>query len=382
MAIPLTKRAAAPDLYHPLLQLPRTFFEDVSWIGEMLAASSLHDPLTEKIRHWHQNFTGSIQLKTINKEKVLNQFLDKLEKILIVPLCNFPLDEEAMLGSDGHTYGRKFLCVHRFKSESPFDLRSPLKPDDPAPLTTVPHEIARSMVCWLKRYRTHFSSELVEREYSQIPVDKMPLFPEKPAKANPLQEKLNRIVQEQLARQQEHEQRERELSLQRNQLEALIDQVVFKRLAILREETVQKDAAMNGRLNHAEGQVQIAAAVFQQKFDQIESNLKNLDQEIPELKNQLNQVGEEIVSARADNLRLQIGIKETEKVIQNREKGALKEFFTGVAVMGACVLGAWAASVIIKSMGAAAASATVTTKANTVTANLIVPIKTYPIKGL
>jgi hypothetical protein len=376
VAILQANKAAAPDLYHPILQLPRTFYKDVRWIGEILAASSLHDPLTEGIRIWHKEFTDAIQLKTIDKEKVLNQFLDKLEKILIVPLCNFPLDEEAMLGSDGHTYGRKFLCVHRFKSESPFNQRSPLRPDDPTPLTAIPHEIARAMVCWLKRYRPHFSSELVEREYRQIPQDKMPLFPEKPAKANPLQEKLQRIVLEELARKQEHEQRERELSQQRGQLEALIDQVVFKRLTILQEQTAQKDAAMNGRLNHVEGQVQIAVAVFKEKYDQIESNLNNLDHEIAGLKDQLKRVGEEIISAHTDNLRLQTGIKQTEKVIRDREKGALKEFFTGVAVMGACVLGAWAASVIIKSMGAATASATVTTKANTVTGNLIVPIKT------
>ena len=376
MAIHQANKAAAPDLYHPILQLPRTFYKDVHWIGEILAASFLHDPLTEGIRSWHKEFTGSIQLETIDKEKILNQYLDQLEKILIVPLCNFPLDEEAMLGSDGHTYGRKFLCVHRFKSESPFDQRSPLRPDDPAPLTAVPHEIARSMVCWLKRYRPLFSSELVETEYRQIPQDKMPLFPDKPAKANPLQEKLQRIMQEELVRKQEHEQRERELSLQRNQLETLIDQVVFKQLAILQEQTVQKDTAMHGRLNHVEGQVQIAVAAFKEKFEQIESNLQNLDHEIAELKGQLNRVGEEIVSAKTDNLRLQTGIKQTEKVIRDREKGALKEFFTGVAVVGACVLGAWAASVIIKSMGAATASATVTTKAHTVTGNLIVPIKT------
>lgn len=345
-----------PELYDPIIQLRRTLFGFVDHIGDILADSPLDDAMTRDIRIWHQNFFEAVKLKNVDLEEVLNTFLDLLEKILIVPVYNFPLDEESMLGSDGHVYGNKFLCVHRYRSEPPFNQCSPLLRDPEIPFTVEPHLIVRKLVCWLKQYRPFFGSAVIEEEYNAIPKEAPPVIQEKAvlsAKSRTRMARIQKIQQQQAARRREAEERESARMEKMDAIEDIVDEVIDRQLAPFREYIVESHAAADQKLDAIGEHID----VLREQYNKLDEDLVILDRDIGNLKKELKETGDIVSSVKADNIRLQVSIKETEQAIKDRDKGILGELLKAAAIIAVCWFASWAATQILGAMSAAGGAA-------------------------
>jgi len=360
----------APSLYDPVVQLQRTFFQDIEWIGEILSATALQDELTKDLRLWHDKFKEVMGLQTVDKEMVLKTKLDDLQKILVNPY-EFPLDEESMLGSDGFVYSRKFLCNHIYNTEPQYKQRSPIRLDDQTPFSVVPHEPARALVRWLKRYRPDFHSDLVEQVYNKIPIDQIPLIPSgqiepKETKSNGLNEWLRRIRDERAERGHIADIRDRALRGPQVSITAMFDRVFVPRFSQLDKMVEDNDAELNQRLDAFEQCFHLFVEDLKEEFNQIDLEIETLDQDINWLQAQTKENGEGVESAKNDNIRLETSMKETEKAIKKRKKRWIKEVLVAVAAIGASAAASWAITAIINSMGTTSASAGISAAGNTI----------------
>lgn len=372
MAQPVYRAPAnfIPELHDPVLQLRRTVIQDVKRFGEQLTASPLQDGLTGTLRVWQKNFASALEIRNADFAQVLPSFLDSLEKSLVVPVLNYPLDEECMLGSDGHTYGKSFLRLHSHRSVPPFNQRSPLKPDDPTPFTAVPHDIARNLVKWLKKYRSHFRSEELEKEAAQIPENAGQAFADPPQVQMPpnnLRDRVQRIRQQQAERRQETEQRERIRLQERQIVEGMMDQIIDNNVAQLQQHAASQHTAAMQRLDAIEQPL----TLLQQHAQQLQQDIQVLQNDIHDLRTQQSYVDVQIEGAKADNIQLQIAIKETEQAIKERDKGGFGEVFTALIAIAACAVGSWAIQAALQSLGASSVSVTFSPMSNGAKAQLI-----------
>ena len=347
-----------PELHDPFIQLRRTLIQDIKRFGDLLAASPLKDELTEILRIWQQNCSSGLELRNVDFQNVIQPFLDFLETILIVPVLKYPLDDECMLGNDGHTYGNNFLRLHSYRSAPPFDQRSPLKPDDPTPFTAVPHDIARTLIQWLKKYRPNFRSDTLDREVSQIPENGRQAFADPPPaqnKPNNLKERVKKILQEQAELKQEAAQREQIRLQERTLVEGKMDAIIVNNLVPFQQGVADKHADAHKRLDNIEHPLQVLA----QQTEQLDQEIHTLNYDIIDLKDQLKRTDAQVDGAKADNIQLQIAIKETEQAVKNRDKGGFGEIISAIAAIAACAAASWAIQALLKSLGATTVSASV-----------------------
>ena len=155
------------------------------------------DALSHEIRQWHANFTralkerGGASAKRESDEERLNRILstqlEQMQEMLRDPLTNTPLDREAILGSDGETYGFKALCLAIAQLPATLRNRSPLHPNDPAIFTKRNHPLARHMVGFLEKWHALEPSPELETDFNtffnQTPLPDIPETPLHPPHA-------------------------------------------------------------------------------------------------------------------------------------------------------------------------------------------------------
>lgn len=344
IALPENRPTYTEQVLNPLLQLPRTLRQDIQRFGDYLTPD-WNDEISNTLRIWQKNCAKVMELRRINHEEVLNSFLNQLERILVIPVLDIPLDEESMIGSDGRTYGKMFLCVHRFRTPEPFNLRSPIAGHDIRPFMTRPHEPVRQIVQWIKRYRPNFGAGQIQDEYRQLPVDKQH-FPV-------ISAKIQKIKLDQFERKREAEIKRKEDDRALDNLNQMIDKVIVPQIAAIQQNVVEQQTRMLERLDRVDGNFRQEEQILRNQFQQVDAAIQVLDKELVCLNQELNVTKDKIDETKHDNIRLQVAIKETEKAIKEREKGWFKELLMMVAVIGACWCGTWAAQAIAKAAGSA-----------------------------
>lgn len=363
-----------PRVYDPEMQIQRSLRGGIDEIGVVLRESNLNDELSTLIRQWHVNFTKALELKNIDLNPIAEEFLDLLQGVLTMPGINIPYDDETVLGSDGQAYGYKILCLFYSKTNAPFSERSPLRPDDPTPFKASPHAIARFLVSWLKIYRPNFTSERVDREFSQLAsIPEIPGLSKSIAQAKKgLTDKIQHIQQQQLKREKKKEERRQIADRQFEVLDQVIDQVVVEKFAELNQQIAENHAAKNELLDQHEQNFEHAVDALRQHYDSLDRRGEILEADIADLKIELAHIGAQVVSAQADNIRLKIAIIETQKALNKREKGFWKQILMVGAVIIGSYIATWAVGSLVSSLGSTSMGASTTFTTNSVRSNLFI----------
>ncbi len=363
MEIP-TNHPGVQEVHNPRFQIQRTLRKDVAEIGELLAKSQLDDKLTETIRTWYQNFEKALNLKNIDLGPVFDKYVDLLEEILIIPELKIPLDEDTVLGNDKKAYGYKYICLFLANETNPFKGRSPLNPEDPTPFTAEPHDVARFLVRWLKVYKQDFVNETIESDFQKL--RKIPIIPgltkSEPVQAKPSLADTIKGIQE---RQKNRENRRQIRTTPIQTINENIDRAVKEAFTPLNNQVLENHAAKQNRLDNLEIAFEAAVVEIKKRQQQLDERGDAIDRDLKELQDQLNVIGENVESAKADNVRLQAGIKETEKAINEREKGGLKDLLTIALIIGACWAGGQILAAAMKAGGSAATASVTCSKATT-----------------
>ncbi len=159
----------------PLLRMERNPYPVEAELREIKTVlerfSFLHDPLTESVRNWHREFSKFVRSDIYRNQVGRKEFLEKTEaefvtlmqEILIDPVTFTPLDNQALLGSDGNTYANYHLNIYYSQVDYRYASQSPLAPEANVPFYTEPHPVARFLVDWLvKRHSFPISDRFVE----------------------------------------------------------------------------------------------------------------------------------------------------------------------------------------------------------------------------
>lgn len=147
--------------------LLRCIFAELAEIREELEKSPLQDEMTQDIRQWEREFFFSLR-RTGDAQTKLNEFTGLLQELLRDPIVQAPLEEGALLGSDGRTYGRMSLCVYLNNAPEQYRHRSPLDVRNEAPFTTTPHPNVDLMLRWLGRRNNLLHSEELELDRKSV----------------------------------------------------------------------------------------------------------------------------------------------------------------------------------------------------------------------
>ncbi len=113
------------------------------------------DTTTQLIEEWRTRFTEALQTNRDERD-TLRTHIDLMQRLLRDPISREPLTEDAVLGSDGHTYAQETIDVYSLPDALPAEWRgrSPLDIEDPRPFTTTPHLVIPHLIAWLRSYNS------------------------------------------------------------------------------------------------------------------------------------------------------------------------------------------------------------------------------------
>lgn len=142
--------------------------EETRILQTEISQSEMKDELTLKIQDCLNLITQDLNNSALTPQS-FDRHITLLQHTLCDSLTLAPLDPFAVIGSDGHTYGQLSLAVFRLsqKDES-IQHRSPLHLEDPTPLTTKAHKVARIFIEWLGKHNALLYSKTLEETYLKL----------------------------------------------------------------------------------------------------------------------------------------------------------------------------------------------------------------------
>lgn len=161
--------------------LRRKLRGELAILRNLIEEASLPDDMTKDIDLWGTQFGIALSEK-LDEHEVHREFVKLLQELLTAPhffvltlevllkqpLPAAPYDDEAFLGNDGVTYGKKAYAV--WQDLVPVELKSlsPMSPESEQPFYMQPHKIVRHMVKWLKENEALQTSEIIEDNYRKL----------------------------------------------------------------------------------------------------------------------------------------------------------------------------------------------------------------------
>lgn len=310
-----------------------------------------NDLMSEQIRDWKKTFQRVLRLKA-DVVKTELEFMILLAELLQSPLG--PLDENSVLGSDGHVYGRKQLCVHLNQAREEERFRSPLNPQDPTNFTTTRHDIVCEMVLWLRRWVENFPYDRNEPAFIKI---QRLLASEETQAAYKKMEEENRIpilptIQSERQRRlaaRIHRMKQRKLEEAKTVQEVYQEALSVQRAA---EEQFQLQAQRRESVFHEiDKKIEGLSQRDQERLTQIRSQVTILDEEIgaldqqnKELDSRQKELGERITEVQQDDIILQKEINETRQAIKKRNQKWLKD----VLIMAGTAVACWGTTLVLQ----------------------------------
>lgn len=319
-----TDPKAAPSVTQSVRDtgLRRRLGAELTGIGGQLSKFGIDDELSQAIQTWHEGLAAAFKT-TADMEPILQTYIQLLQELLTSSI--WPLDDQALLGSDGGTYGYKHLCLilnsipeeHREKYRN----RSPRDSDNPKPFTTSPHETVQYMIKWLKSYGVELKSEKIERSFKNLTYDEVrDIIP------NERNNRLRRIRQVQVRRNKNLKANAEYV----NETQHIFTEKTRKNLEPRRHriDTLAKKTFQ--RLDTLEGKDQEQTRRLNEQADQLENEIRALDEDIDELPRKTEIVGNKISLVKREQIQIQKGIEEVEKAIEKKKEQEKKDLELGI----------------------------------------------------
>lgn len=160
---------------------------------DMLLANRI-EPLASQIKAWHESFKTAL-IPSVNLAQCEHGFLMRLQGILVDAILHRPLEEDCLLGSDGHTYGKKALTLYISGFDHQFAVYHAPNFALDHTLNVASHPFVPSLVVWLKEKNCFITDTALNDAYGRLQgLGPLPLLP---TRQNQL---VQRLMQQRIAR--------------------------------------------------------------------------------------------------------------------------------------------------------------------------------------
>lgn len=310
---------------------------EVNQLQEILNSyPSFHDSLTETLRSQVTFYLDQLKSYPEHSKDVIDQQRTLFVNLLIDPVLQKPLDEECLLGSDGHTYSHKSLSVL-------LALRTHLATQLPEiiqqwqPVTVSNHPVASAFVKWLRQLDLAKADKWIEQTYEML--DAQCLLAPIPTKMNP----YNIIDESESLYANLKIEDDWNNSTLLNECQELLD---ANRVNMVGAELERKAFSEQSREIHTQQLREIhevgqTIAVDEEAYGKVlakfEQEIDELNKNIEENYNRLQYLQTSINQTEAGLIRLQIAYKEAERRIKERNKGWFGSIMGTLGGIAACV---------------------------------------------
>lgn len=290
------------------------------------------DVFVRGIDTWYKTARRSLRECTKEEIPTVERRCHYFLKLLLVDAFTLGhLDEQAVLGSDGHTYAGQTLIDFARTAPEALRRRSPMNPDDPRELTTKIHPVARFMVRWLKTKDADFRAGRVGTA-----------------------ERVERVRRAAQAR------RERERAGRAARVGPRV--AAFRAAAGARAEEATRRAnaafaRVNATVNEARERQTAAAAGQNARVDELERTVEEVRDELPGLRARADDVEARIARVEAQTAVIDQKVKDTQAAIDEAgEDDPWGDVLKVVLVIAVCAAGSYAAYAAWSAAGGGAAA--------------------------
>ncbi len=340
----------------------RRLLATLAGIGSQLQESRMNDPLSQSIADWHRQFVQEVR-SSDNLDGMLGTYVTRMQGILRDAATDVPLDERALLGSDGRTYN--FMSYHLYRHAARAELRerSPLELDNPARLTTSPHYNAAFMIRWLQTHNALQRSPDLEHRYAlieppPIPVQQptrlqaptMAVAPQAAAAARTQErrERLRRIEAMAAERARQDAEEDRALIEQFSQMTHRVEQIVEESFAPIHERVAAVGQRVFARADAIQREDAERMEEARCMVGRLESDVGELEYRNVVLDRSIESVSTEVTGGKRDNVQLERDINSARIAIRKRESSSIGGLLQSVAVIGACAFATWALAGVLQ----------------------------------
>jgi hypothetical protein len=311
----------------------RAAIAELKEIGDELAKFHLNDEMSTAIQVEYDRFKGFLQ-KDRTVESILrcyDAFTQTLQKLLVDPIFRKPLDEDALLGTDGRAYGRKTLLIYLAGAEEIYRSRSPKNPSDPTSCTYELHPVVQYICRWVKKIKgpLAFHSKDVENEYTKLlDLGKIPEIPTE----------LLDDIRYLLSRRSEREsKRNPELERFRVAHRAELETKVQARFASVHTRREENAHILQKSLDELAKKAQLIENL-KEEAKKLRVEIDELANKIPQLEEDIKKLGSRMSTAEKDMAEIDIMLKQSEKALKEREEGWVTSLLQTVAIVAVCAV--------------------------------------------
>jgi hypothetical protein len=320
-----------PAVIHSALR--RRLRAEMSFLNHKIQEWGIEDDMTKVIKIWGKNFWDSLNY-LVHEESILKAFIEQAQTILIEPLYGTPMDEEALYGSDGYTYGKMAHELWQSEVRFLYRNRSPKHMDNPERLILKPHPVVRYLTSWLRSHDALLVSEKLLKDHADIPL------------------KRQRQVQENKKFMMDHSKRTQEAE----------DQDLLNKLAA-QEEQLYKDhrpyldlkdknfAVVAEQIERSTNNLVQVVQDQNNELEQLEDELQVLNENVTQLAVGVSQHKEGTSEVERGTQQLAIAIEETKIAIKKMHKKRNKAMIKTAVAIAACAAASWAGAALAPHIG-------------------------------
>ena len=314
--------------------------------------SDFIDVFTRNVREWLGDFKESFRVSA-DAEKVLKDFVGRMQVLAIDARTSRPLDEDPFLGSDGFIHSKQSIGVYRVQTPEPARSRSPVSKDDPRPFIVRAHSIARYMVRWLESHgaRLH-DGEMKAAFEAGGSIEDLPIVEGDPSK---MADRLHaRAEQErhQKARADAARAKGGSASSDARQRGAKFRETFAKGAEGARNAAEEGTKGMHAKADEAEAKAKQEYENLKRKAEETKANMAGLDADIGSAEEHLGRADAALGQAERDNAKLRQSIDEAKSEIEKAKEEQASRISSSLLAIGGCVIAAIAINYVAPGSGA------------------------------
>lgn len=321
------------------IQLPN----EVIAIKDLLTPAYYSDELSLSLRTWLEHLSVSLCREHANRGAVLEAYKIQLADLLRDPVTRQPLDETALLGSDGRTYTLRTIEMHAAVPEE-FRDRSPLDPANPDRFTTAPHPILPEFLR-LARLLNVLEDQPVRAV---------------PNRVQDMAARAERIAARNLRRAEQRDANLRQFQAELQQVQEQNGQFREALFAPIAVQFQRDQEAVGERLDREEELFRNQLNQLHQLVEEHEAQVLELREGNRLLQEMLDREGDQISELQRADIQLQMDINSCKEAIEKQKNAWVKDLLTAALIIGVCIFATWAINSLIaasSTAGAGAASA-------------------------